>query len=191
MGRRGLTWPAAIAQLRQHRPQVDPHPLLTTPAVRAAIVESVQAFLAGQTEVLTAARSAAAALWTAHHHRPPAPNVPEGAEIEPGLLVGTRATPAANALVLDLYHLRPDTPNDPQTVQSAVDQLRAERRAGRTVLVRCCDGKSLSALVVALALMAERAWDWPTALWYIRQRQPGAWPRPQSLLGLETLIWLR
>jgi len=35
--------------------------------------------------------------------------------------------------------------------------------------------------VVALSLMLDRDWDFAGAMWYIRKRRPGAWPRPQIL----------
>jgi protein-tyrosine phosphatase len=64
-----------------------------------------------------------------------------------------------------------------------VELLRHWREEGHSVLVCCEDGKSLSALVVALSLMAAKGWDFEGAMWYIRQRRRGAWPRPESLEG--------
>jgi protein-tyrosine phosphatase len=79
--------------------------------------------------------------------------------------------------------LRQEGPIDAAGSQAAVELVRRWRKEGRSVLVCCEDGKSLSALVVALSLMAVRGWDFAGAMWYIRQRRRGAWPRPQSLPG--------
>jgi hypothetical protein len=159
---------------------------------------------------LEQASAAADALLSAHQARGETPLVgdPGWDEIEPGLACGGRAclTAALESScferVLNLTG-RPDTagqckpfplvvgcglrqegPIDAAACQAAVAWLRRWRDEGRSVLVCCEDGKSLSALVVALSLMAERGWDFPEAMWYIRQRRRGAWPRPQILQGL-------
>ena len=212
MGRDGISWNDASRRIRASRPRVDPHPLLIRPSVQARVAEDVRAFLAGQSSLLDEARADADALLAADHARgaylPPGPR--DWDIIERGLGCGSRPctteeyTRLGFERVLDLtarenrIRLEPpeieviacglpeDEPIDPIACQLAVDQVRQWRQAGRSVLVCCNDGKTLSPLIIALTLMAEHGWDFAGAMWYVRQRRQGAWPRSQSmaLLGI-------
>src|SRR5258708_26541182 len=72
-----------------------------------------------------------------------------------------------------------DAPADPAALREAINVVHTWRAEGRTVFVHCSDGKSRSALVLAVYFMMRRHWDFASAMWYIRQRRMGAWPRPQ------------
>ena len=63
-------------------------------------------------------------------------------------------------------------------LHEAAETVRRWRTEGRNVFVHCDDGKSRSPLAIAVYLMRDRGWDFPSAMWYIRQRR-SAWPRPQ------------
>jgi protein-tyrosine phosphatase len=187
MGRDRIGWDEAIGRIRRSRPQVDPHPRLVGRRARHRVAAEVGAFLAGQTALLHSARADADALRDAHPA--PARSGPGWAEIEPGLACGTSTQVPGFERVLDLAGgnypgFREDGPIDPGACRRAVEQLLRWRAEHRTVLVRCGTGKSLSALVVALGLMESRGWDFAAAMWYIRQRLPGAWPHPESCRGL-------
>jgi protein-tyrosine phosphatase len=210
MGRDALRWEEALRRMRAVRARVDPHPLLLSERWRSRIAEEIRLFLSGQTSLLEQACAGADALVSAHRQRDLSPAVsgPGWDEIEPGLACGARWCIAATEqsgtfeLVLDLTgkqdtphragasvqiigcELRQEGPLDPAARQAVVDLLRQWRQQGRSVLVCCEDGQSLSPLVVALSLMADRSWDFAGAMWYIRQRRYGAWPRLQSLQGL-------
>lgn len=206
MGRDGLTWAAAIERMRAVRPMVQPHPFLTNEAIRPRIAESVRKAVEGDGSVLAAARSAAVALRLAHRRRGPDIGASSAwACIEMGLACGSHPRAATELLAygvsgflnLDMrgaagyasslpataraatVTMMEDAPADPAALREAVHVVRSWRREGRTVFVHCTDGKSRSALVIALYLMVERGWDFASALWYIRQRRPGAYPRPQ------------
>jgi protein-tyrosine phosphatase len=211
MGRDGICWEEALRRIRTIRLQVDPHPLLLNPSARVLVAEDVRTFLAGRAALLEQARAAADALVLAHHARGVRVSDPSRGwdEIEPGLACGVRPHSAAERgafgfeRILDLTSrsnvqhtnvsdrevigcgLRQEGPVEPEACQAAVELLQRLRREGRSVLVCCGDGKSLSALVAALFLMADRSWDFASAMWYIRQRRQGAWPRPQTLQGLK------
>jgi protein-tyrosine phosphatase len=206
MARDGLAWEEAYQRIRRTRPQAQPHPLLTDAETRAAVVGEVRALLAGDGGVLAAARADAAALRAAHRDRGPEPDrrTFDWNLIETGLGCGVppqdpddlgragftallqlepAARRAAWGVEAEAIGLPDLTPVDPPRLAAAVARLHAWRAAGRTVLVACGDGKSRSALVIALYHVATRGWDLAGALWYLRHRRRGAWPRPQLLEG--------
>jgi protein-tyrosine phosphatase len=193
MGRDRIGWDESVRRVRASRPRVDPHPRLVGGRAQQRVAEEVRAFLSGRSRVLDCARADADALLGAHAARgAPGRSGPGWVEVEPGLACGTAARAPEFERVLDLAAgnypgLREDAPVDPGACRRAVDQLLLWRSEDRAVLVRCGSGKSLSVLVVALGLMATRGWDFPTAMWYIRQRLPGAWPHPECCRGLAVL----
>lgn len=209
MARDGSTWEEALGRMRSARPRVQPHPLLTDAGTREAVVRSVRDYLGGDEAVLSQSREEAESLLAADRERGPDNLTPEWGLIEKGLacggapvrhaelaklgftrllsvaapevrLAGVRLPPGVQA---EDFALPEASPADPRAAAAAVRQLRAWRREGHPVFVACNDGKSRSALVIALHLMGDRGWDFPGAMWYIRRRRPGAWPRAQLLAG--------
>jgi len=207
MARDGITWDEALLRMRAARPQIQPHPKLFDEAARDSVVQSVRDFLAGNSAVLVNARMEARGLMVADEERGP-PHVARGwSLIETGLGCGSapltpnelaktgfsrllnvaggeisgfgmRLPPEVEAVELALAETSPVRPG---ILAEAVWQLRTWRQEGHDVFISCTDGKSRSVLVVALSLMIDRGWDFPSAMWYIRKRRPGAWPRPQIL----------
>ncbi|MBA4186416.1 MAG: hypothetical protein C0467_00210 [Planctomycetaceae bacterium] len=207
IARDGISWEEAITRMRVTRPQIQPHPKLVDPATRDAVVESVQEFLAGNESVLVNARMEAKGLVVADEERGPPHEARGWSLIETGLGCGSaplqpaelartgfsRLLNVAGGEISGFGMRLPDeveamelalaetSPVKPQVLAEAVWHLRSWRQEGHDVFISCTDGKSRSVLVVALSLMIDRGWDFPGAMWYIRKRRPGAWPRPQIL----------
>jgi protein-tyrosine phosphatase len=207
MARDSMSWDSAIHRARVARPQCQPHPLLVGQQTRNSVVESARCFLTGDTSILEKARADTAALWLAHRERgtDEFARIWDWDVIEPGLACGS-CPRAADELVrggftgfLNLDSLSsipylkaqpPDlqvatvTMRDDEAVlvsslREAADIVRRWRAEGRGVFVHCSDGKSRSPLILAVYVMMDRGWDFASAMWYIRQRRKGAWPRPQ------------
>ncbi len=207
MARDGIGWDEALLRMRAVRPQVQPHPKLVNLETRDAIVQSVQEYLAGNHSLLMNARMEAKELTIADEERGPPYEARGWSLIETGLGCGSaplqtaeltrtgfsrllnvaggeisgfgmRLPPEVEAMELALAET---SPVRPEVLAEAVWHLRAWRQEGHDVFISCTDGKSRSVLVVALSLMIDRGWDFPAAMWYIRKRRPGAWPRPQIL----------
>ena len=167
----------------------------------------------GDGSMLTAARAAAAALRSAHRRR--GPNVGASAAwslIETGLACGSHPRSAAELLAYGVsgflnvdmpgaaayasslpataraatVPMLEDAPADPAALREAINVVHTWRAEGRTVFVHCSDGKSRSALVLAVYFMMRRHWDFASAMWYIRQR---AWA-PGPDLQLERSVRL-
>ncbi|WP_439631880.1 dual specificity protein phosphatase family protein [Gemmata sp.] len=207
MGRDGVSWDDAVARMRAVRPQVQPHPKLVDGPTRDAVVQSVRRYLAGDEAELRRARMEAEDLRLADEDRGPPHAAKTWSLIETGLGCGsaplqpaeldrtgfTRLLNVAGGEISGFGMRLPEeveavelalaetSPVRSDVLAEAVWYVRAWRQAGHEVFVSCTDGKSRSVLVVALALMLDRDWDFAGAMWYIRKRRPGAWPRPQIL----------
>lgn len=96
---------------------------------------------------------------------------------------GGDSTPHDRGLQQSAVGLRETEPVDTQELAAVVELVRRWRGASVPSFVACTDGRSLSALVLALFLMVERGFDFAGAMWFIRRRRRGAWPRPQLLDG--------
>ena len=207
MGRDGVSWDDAIARVKAFRPQVQPHPKLIDEPTRDAVVRSVRRYLDGDEAELRRARMEADDLRLADEER----GLPHAGRnwclIETGLGCGsaplqpadlartgfTRLLNVAGGEISGFGMRLPEeveatelalaetSPVRPEVLAEAVWYLRTWRQAGHEVFVSCTDGKSRSVLVVAVSLMLDRDWDFAGAMWYIRKRRPGAWPRPQIL----------
>lgn len=207
MARDGITWDEAIWRMKGFRPMAQPHPRLVDEATREVVVNSVREFLAGRDSELINARMEAEALRIADEDRGPPYEGRGWNLIETGLGCGsaplqfaeltktgfTRLLNVAGGEISGFGTRLPEeveatelaiaetSPVRPQVLAEAVYLLRTWRQAGHDVFISCTDGKSRSVLVVALMLMIDRGWDFASAMWYIRKRRPGAWPRPQIL----------
>ena len=78
--------------------------------------------------------------------------------------------------------MRPGEPVDPAVVTQALESIREWRSRGLRVLVHSGEGVRRGALIVCLALMDGRGWDYATALWMLRSRRSAAFPS-DSLWG--------
>jgi protein-tyrosine phosphatase len=211
MARDGISWDAALRRLQAARPQCQPHPLLADSRTRDSVAEGARRVIAGDTSILQAACSHAAALQAAHQCRGGdfAPRRLDWDWIENGLACGSSPRSVeelvergfAGFLNLDVcaslpyakslpptaqcttLSIRDDKAVQPARLREAVAVLQRWRAEGRAVFVHCTDGKSRSALVLAAYLMIDRNWDFASALWYIRLRRKGACPMPQLNAG--------
>jgi protein-tyrosine phosphatase len=209
MARDGVSWEEAFKRMRLARPIVRPHPLLLDADTREIVVQSVREFLAGDETVFLEARAEAQALLDADRERGAEATGTDWCLIENGLACGAAPvrheelarggfTRILNTAAPDVrlagsvlppgvsaidFGLPEASEADVRIAAAAVRRLRDWRHEGQRVFVVCNDGKSRSALVTALHIMVDRGWDFAGAMWYIRRRRPGAWPRPQLLAG--------
>ncbi|MFO0823264.1 MAG: dual specificity protein phosphatase family protein [Gemmataceae bacterium] len=207
MARDGIGWEEAVWRMKGFRPQVQPHPRLVDEATRELVVQSARDFLAGRDSELINARMEAESLRIADEERGPPYEGRGWSLIETGLGCGNAPLPFAELTKTGFTRLlnvaggeisgfgarlpeeveavelaiAETSPVRPEVLADAVWLLRSWRQAGHEVFISCTDGKSRSVLVVALMLMIDRGWDFASAMWYIRRRRPGAWPRPQIL----------
>ena len=70
-------------------------------------------------------------------------------------------------------------------LRGAVEWVRTQKRAGRSVYVHCQVGISRSGMVVVATLMAEKGWTRDKALAFVRESRPQAQPTPAFMALLK------
>ena len=213
MARDGLSWEAAIERVRAHRDVVNPNIFFETDRRRAQVIAPARRLLAGEGNVLEAARQSREALIRTFQDRAGDPADPhdDWNLIEQGLVVGgLAASPAALAALgvrevvfagsvgtsdslmaafreagMGLHAFPLDECRGLVQASDAVAALMRDRDAGDGVAILSPGDEYAGTLLACACLMGERGWDVGTAMWYVGSRRASLWSHVNTLWTLD------